>query len=188
MEGSSHCDRGCGQRARVDEQQREYALLRAALVYVPRCRRADLGMAIGAGVVGTEDGDELALYYEDQRDALPRWADRVHHAWGRWTFRAPTTRRRRVPLVGWQVVGAYNPIEGEIAMFATAREAVTSWLGEFGLDGAELQTSTSAKHQQRREIRAFFESDGARHGTPHWRFMERWARSFGHDDPVDREL
>jgi len=135
-------------------------------------------------VENAQGADVLILDYEGGRfgsQSHKTWADRVHHAYGRQAQRYPTVARSRVPAATVQIVGTYNPLEGEITLCADADcDQLALWLGADPTGSSEMQTTCSAAHAQRREIRAALAA-----GTFDRRTLAAYARRYGHDDLVD---
>jgi len=131
--------------------------------------------------------DRLVLDYEGGRsgsESFRTFADRVHHAHGRQTTRYPTVARITVSADTVALIGFYDPLEGEIDLVDDlAYRRLAAWLGRRPTDATaaalakELHTTCSAKHQQRREIRAALAS-----GTPNRAAIASYARRYGHTD------
>ena len=149
----------------------------------------------GSGIAGAVAGaDRVRLYHEGNRVGsvgMSRFADRVHHAAGRLLHQAPTSAQTWPPADTVVQIGTYDWREGEVHLFddAAIHEQLAIWLGlepsetASGALAAELETAGSAKHNQRREIRAALAAspDPARR-----RLFADYAHRYGHDDLIDR--
>lgn len=173
-------------------------------VYVPAGYPGTLGsIEPGSGIVGSAERGRVTIDYEGgiYRDPADRGtlADRCHIAWGRHLIsdrfpgRYPTVARASVPVETVVQVGTYDPREGELTFTdADALGLVAQWLGltEPGASTAEQDlaftlaaqrlTTTTVRHQQRRELR---QAIAARTYPP--QLLRQFARQWHCEDLID---
>jgi len=180
--------------------------LQPVTLYLPNPLQRPLHIDPGSAIVATPRDDWEAGQYGPQpapagslmvvdyegdrlRGAHPTLADRAHAAHCRHTEHYPTSARCWLPIEQLRPIGTYDPREGDIALLddPDVRLQLAAWLGRAvhsscgvaleSLEG-ELHTTSNARHQQRREIRAA-RKDPARFPPQ----VVRWyARRFGHED------
>lgn len=137
-----------------------------------------------SGIVGTPaDDDRLVLDYAD-RPVGGTWADRLHIAWGRHLrqdgHRYPTIARSTVAAHQATVIATYDPREGDVALDPQSAALAARWL-DVDEDSLEHELHAhSARHDQRREIRAALAG-----GTHDRQAIAQYARRYGHDDLLD---
>ena len=146
-----------------------------------------LGIRRGSAVTGTASptAEPLDIYFQDDASgSLPTFADRAMHAAGRMVHRAPTiARMTAVPASELLYVGVYDDRDGELLVVddPDAREELRIWLGLVDVTDLERErhTSTSMRHQQRRDLRAVI-------ADAHISTVARdFARQHGHEDLLD---
>lgn len=130
--------------------------LTAVAVYVP-VPGADFGALPGSALVGSREGRALVLDLEGNHYDTPglrRYADRLHHAWGRHESRYPTVARRVVDPAQVLRVGCYDPREGQLLLDDELSKArLRDWLGIETIGEDELQAG-GARFDERRALRA----------------------------------
>jgi hypothetical protein len=147
-------------------------------------------VAAASGIVASEaaDAERLEIDFQQPSPAanITNYADRVHHAWGRWATRYPTTQRATVAVATLRRIGIYDPIEGVIVVDDEAVDPLCQWLAQpRPLTVEELAAQLLAsgiRFEQRRAIRRALATEldpGRRHA------IRQLARRQGHSDLAD---
>lgn len=142
----------------------------------------------GSAIAGRQSAttpNRLDIYFQDDwHGSLPAFADRAMHAAARMVHSSPTIARlSNVPAGELTYVGIYDDSDGEILLVDDdqARDELRVWLGlpDTAALEAACRTTTSVRHQQRRDLRAVI-SDGVISPV-----AREFALRYGHEDLLD---
>jgi hypothetical protein len=159
---------------REDDMNNDMEAERPVYVPVPGSALATV-VAPRSGMVGEPHsrGEKVLVYYEGNLYGaynVVTFADRVMIAAGRASQRYPTQAFAAAEPEELCMVGAYDPLRGEVRL--SDPEALAQWLGTASVEQGELLT-TGGKGARRREV---MEALGRKDLTPE---AKKWAEEEG---------